>query len=72
MRKVTLTNSETDVLEKIAKRSKMDCWFKVNDNLSVRERDIKTLVEGITPYDVETLSPNEVVTLTSALYKLFK
>lgn len=72
MRKVTLTNSETDVLEKIAKRSKMDCWFKVNDDLSVRERDIKTLVEGITPYDVETLSPNEVVTLTSALYKLFK
>ena len=50
----------------------MDCWFKVNDDLSVRERDIKTLVEGITPYDVETLSPNEVVTLTSALYKLFK
>ena len=72
MRKVTLTNSETDVLEKIAKRSKMDCWFKVNDDLSVRERDIKTFVEGITPYDVETLSPNEVVTLTSVLSKLFK
>ena len=72
MRKVTLTNSETDVLEKIAKRSKMDCWFKVNDDLSVRERDVKTLVEGITPYDVETLSPNEIVTLTNALYKLFK
>ena len=72
MRKVTLTNSETDVLEKIAKRSKMDCWFKVNDDLSVRERDVKTLVEGITPHDVETLSPNEVVTLTNALYKLFK
>ena len=72
MRKIALTNSETDVLEKIAKRSKMDCWFKVNDDLSVRERDVKTLVEGITPYDVETLSPNEVVTLTNALYKLFK
>lgn len=72
MRKVTLTNSETEVLEKIAKRSKMDCWFNVNDDLSVRERDIKTLIEGITPYDVETLSPNEVVILTSVLYKLFK
>ena len=72
MRKITLTNSETDVLEKIARRSKMDCWFKVNDDLSVRERDVKTLVEGITPYDVETLSPNEIVMLTSMLYKLFR
>lgn len=72
MRKAILTNSETNVLEKIAKRSKMDCWFKVNDDLSVRERDIKTLVEGITSYDVETLSPNEVVILTSVLSKLFK
>ena len=72
MRKITLTNSETDVLEKIARRSKMDCWFKVNDDLSVRERDVKALVEGITPYDVETLSPNEIVMLTSMLYKLFR
>jgi len=74
MRKQILNTAEADVLEKIASRSKMDCWFKINtdkDNkLSVHERDIKNLMDGATEYDFATLTPNEVYTLVNILIKI--
>lgn len=67
MRKVKLSAFQKNVLEKIAKRSKMDSWFKVDDSLEVREADVNTLMDGATPYDLETLDNNEVYFLVNLL-----
>ena len=69
MRKQTLSESQAQVLEKIAHRSKMDAWFSVDENGIVAERDIITLVEGATEYDFEVLSPKEMCILADILIK---
>ena len=69
MRKQTLSESQAQVLEKIAHRSKMDEWFRIDENGIVAERDIITLVEGATDYDFEVLSVKEMHTLIDILIK---
>lgn len=69
MRKQTLSESQAQVLEKIAHRSKMDEWFRIDENGIVAERDIITLVEGATDYDFEVLSPKEMCILADILIK---
>ena len=69
MRKVALTTSQTAVLEKIAHRSKMDSWFAVDEKLEVREKDINDLMDGVTAYDLDTLSGEEVYHLVNVLIK---
>ncbi len=72
MRIQVLNSAETDVLEKIAKRSKMS-WFIVkidkDNKMSVSEKDINDLMDGATEYDFATLTPNEVYTLVNILIR---
>lgn len=67
MRKKLLTEEQAKVLEKIAHRSKMDDWFSVKENDKgepwVYEKDINSLVDGLTEYDIETLSKGEYLRL---------
>ena len=76
---LNLTDSEIAVLEKLARRSKMDAWFAIDDagkvvdleDCSTGERQaIKTFVEGFTEYDIEGLSASETLTLLTLLGKL--
>ena len=69
MRKVKLTTNQANVLEKIAKRSKMDDWFMIGDSLEVREKDINDLMDGATDYDLETLDSHDVYNLVNVLIK---
>lgn len=74
-----LSKQEINVLEKIARRSKMDTWFAIDDfgkaidleNTDTKENDvIKTLIEGVTEYDIEELTPSERLILLSLLGKM--
>ena len=72
MRTIKLTNKEEKAFGKIAKRSKMDCWFQPtaeNEDGSAyyREVDINTLIDGATEYDVETLTTSEFLTIANVL-----
>ena len=82
MEKIKVLNaSEIIVIRHLARRSKMDCWLCVEDNGTIRdlenkgkempiEKAITQMVEGLTPYDVEILTPKEVVTFVSLISKL--
>lgn len=75
MRRVKLNAIQANALEKIARRSKMDCWFSIkwaNDEISVKESDVNTLFDGSTEYDIESLSTVEVLNLFSLLLKCNK
>lgn len=79
MRRIKLLQAQADVLEKIAERSKMDCWFSVsyyNEPVEeehnvyvgdVREKDINDLIDGATEYDIETLTQDDVYCLMNLL-----
>lgn len=67
--KIILTDNQREVLEKIARRSKMDSWFQAGNN-TVATKDIRTLLDGATPHDVETLTPAEVTTVIDILLKV--
>lgn len=74
MRRIKLTTEEAFTLEEIAKRSKMDCWFKVDfeanaKSFSVRERDFITLMEGATPYDLERLTSMDMERIITLFLK---
>ena len=79
--KVTLNDSEINILDKLAKRSKMDCWFLIDDKGRVRnlenysrimstKKAVRQLTDGLTQYDIEGLTSNEVVTLLNLLLRL--
>ena len=61
---------EIDVLEKIAKRSKMDDWFLINNDNIVSKKDIRTLLDGATIWDLEGLSPDETYIIVNLLLKI--
>ena len=74
MRRIKLTTEEAFTLEEIAKRSKMDDWFKVDfdantKSFSVRERDFITLMEGATPYDLERLTSMDMERIINLFLK---
>lgn len=76
-----LTSSEYDLLCKIARKSGMDCWFKLDQDKSggdfVRDAEsgkrlsiragVKDLVDGLTIVDVEEFSCEETLTLVQFL-----
>lgn len=78
---MTLTNAEYEVLNKIARKTKMDCWFYIKQNnkgqdyvfdLEYRKRlslkcGIKQLIDGIIDIDIFELSDNEKFTLIKLL-----
>lgn len=76
MKKVIINTVQANILEKIAKRSKMDDWFMVREdqdhNLFVYLEDITTLIEGTTPYDLETLDSLDVYYILYFLRTLIK
>ena len=66
------TNKQEEAFGKIAKRSKMDCWFQPTakdkeGSVYYRENDINTLIDGATEHDVETLTPSEFLTIANVL-----
>ena len=72
MRTIKLTSEQEEAFGKIAKRSKMDCWFQPtaedkDGSTYYREIDINTLIDGATEHDVETLTPNEFLTIANVL-----
>jgi len=61
-----------DILRRLAKKSKMDCWFSIDDdgychNLEDNGKVIGTkkaigmLVDGLTEYDISCLTESEKV-----------
>lgn len=69
MAKITLKDNQAQVLQKIARRSKMNTWFDIKDN-KVNKADIKTLFEGATAYDLETVTPDEIVTIIDIMFSI--
>ena len=80
MKKIELKLYEIDLLEKLARRSKMDCWFSVDDEGGVRDREngnrimstnkaVRQLIEGLTPYDIEILDNCDIIFLLGLAVK---
>lgn len=72
--KLQLSHTEVLVLDKLARRSKMDSWFGIDENHNVYDREnknrkvsarnaCKTLIDGLTTYDIEVLDKEETLTL---------
>lgn len=81
MNRIKLNPSEVNVIRKIARRSKMDCWLNVFDDGTISDLEnggkkmsartaMRCMVKGMTPYDVETLTPNEIVSLAELLERI--
>jgi len=66
---IIIRDSQTQVLEKIARRSKMDAWFEIKDS-KVKIADIRTLLHNATSYDLETITPDELVILIDLIFKV--
>ena len=80
MAQIELHLYEINLLERLAKRSKMDSWFKIDDEGRVRDREngnkvmstrkaIKQFIEGLTPYDVDGLGDGDVINLLNLAIK---
>lgn len=72
-RKIELTTNECNVLLKVTHRAKMD-WFDIDDQNRCRDLDnngcvistrnaVKTIIEGLTDYDLSVLTCAEMVTM---------
>ena len=81
MKKILLFPYQIQLLQKLAKKSKMDCWFDMDDNGEVRDLEnggrvmstrnaCRQLIEGLTPEDLDGLSGSEVHTLLGITSKL--
>jgi hypothetical protein len=93
--KLQLSLDEALVLDKLARRSKMDSWFGIDENHNVYEREnfgidenynvydkenknrkvsarnaCKTLIYGLTTYDIEVLDKEETLTLINLALRL--
>lgn len=64
-----LRDNQVQVLEKIARRSKMDAWFEIKNN-TVKIADIRTLLHNATAYDLETITPEEMTTIIDIVFKV--
>ena len=73
---IRLTSGEKTVLDKIAAKSKMDCWFKSRNRKDgvweAAEDDINDLVDGATMYDIQNLSNEDFFVLMNLLTKCGK
>lgn len=79
-KKIQLTENEAFILTRLTTRAKMD-WFDVNKDLQCIDRDnhnrvistrnaVKTIVEGLTDYDVMVLERDEIVIMFNLLNRL--
>lgn len=71
-----LNNAEINVLEKLARRSKMDSWFRIDEHGHINnpdepsdseQTDLLTFFEGLTDYDLEILEKDELITIVNLL-----
>lgn len=73
-KKLELQSHQIPVLQKLAKVSKIDNWFNLDDDGVLRDREngnkvmsvrkgCKQLMDGITPEDLELLDGSEIYTL---------
>ena len=74
MRSIKVNSAQANVLEDIAKRSKMDCWFKPTamgkDGFTYySEKDINSLMDGATSYDLDGLNGEAVYNLINVVIK---
>lgn len=76
-----LSQTQQEVLKKIARRSKMDCWFDINENGEIRDLEndgkiisprkaCRELLEGATVFDLKDLDKYEVYSLLNLALKL--
>ena len=79
-RKIELTTNECNVLFKVTHRAKMD-WFDIDDQNRCRDLEnnnriistrnaVKTIIEGLTDYDISILNHKEMLTLLNLATKL--
>ena len=79
-KKIELTTNESNVLLKITHRAKMD-WFDIDNQNRCRDLEnkgriistrtaVKTILEGLTDYDISTLSGVETLTLLNLAVKV--
>ena len=76
-----MTKSEYELILKIARKSKMDCWFRLETSKDgsdyVRDAEsgkvislcegLKTLVDGLTEVDLKNLTHEEMLTFLQLL-----
>lgn len=78
--KYNLDNADLNLLDKIARKSKMDCWFSTTDDgyfydcENNRLRSPKTmtaeLIDGMTDYDYSNLNEEEQARLEEIKIKI--
>ena len=79
-RKIELTTKESYVLLKVTYHAKMD-WFDIDDQNRCRDLEnnnriistrkaVKTIIEGLTDYDISILNYEEMLTLLNLATKL--
>ena len=79
-KKIELTTNECNVLLKVTHRAKMD-WFDIDDQNRCRDLEnngriistrnaVKTIIEGLTDYDISILNGNEMLTLLNLAKKV--
>ena len=79
-KKIELTANECNVLLKVTHRAKMD-WFDIDDQNRCRDLEnnsriistrnaVKTIVEGLTEYDISCLTHFETLTLLNLLNRM--
>ena len=81
---MTLTNAEYKLLNKIARKTKMDCWFYIKQNKKKQDYvfdiengkrlslkcGIKQFIDGVIDTDIFELSDDEKFILIALLGKL--
>lgn len=78
MATIKLTKDEADVVRKIAKDSKAECWLRINEDGTISDMEhggkvvstktaLKCLITDVVPSNVATLTPEEVITLSKLL-----
>lgn len=72
MSKIYLHGNEIHTLEKIARKSKMDDWFSIDENNELEYDDLYDLVDGATECDVEDLNHTEMLDIINLLNRLLK
>ena len=83
MAKLELIETIIPILQKLAKTSHMDNWFNLDDDGVLRDRDngnrvmsvrngCRQLMDGLTPEDLECLTPSECYILLDFVGNILK
>lgn len=78
---IVLNNAEIKALENLARVSKMDCWFGIDQQGRIRDyenhsrvlsqrKGIKQLIDGATNKDLERIGSGDRASIIHLLFKL--